>query len=294
MTDEPFIDTHIHFWDRSVTDLEWSWLKPGFSFRHWESSASLDVPRFSTPELLDESEGSGLAAIVHGHSADPIDDPAVETAWLESVAENHRMPDAIVGKCSLAAPDAVDVMRRHATYPRFRGVRDPAALQHLDVEEIATAMDAAGVLGISVEVRREHQQFEVLHELADRWPGVTIALSHACLPLVRSNEQLAEWTGAMRGLAVHPNVVCKISAVAGASDPDWTVDSIRPWILACVDLFGADRCMLGSNWPVDRLFGTYRQLVDAYRSVTDELDPADRAAVFHGTAERVYRIDLAG
>jgi predicted TIM-barrel fold metal-dependent hydrolase len=292
MTDEPFIDTHIHFWDRSRTDLEWSWLKPGFSFRHWESSPSLDVPRFSTPELLDESEGSGLAAIVHGHSADPIDDPAVETGWLESVAERHRMPDAIVGKCSLAASEAVDVMHRHATYPRFRGVRDPAALQRLDVEEIATAMDAAGDLGISVEVRREHHQFAVLHELADRWPSVTIALSHACLPLVRSREQLAEWDGAMRELAAHPNIVCKISAVAGASDPDWTVDSIRPWILACVDVFGADRCMLGSNWPVDRLFGTYRQLVEAYRSVTAELDPAERAAVFHGTAERVYRITL--
>jgi predicted TIM-barrel fold metal-dependent hydrolase len=206
MADEPFIDTHIHFWDRSVTDLEWSWLKPGFSFRHWESSASLDVPRFSTPELLVESEGSGLAAIVHGHSADPIDDPVVETAWLETVAEHHRMPDAIVGKCALAAPDAVDVMHRHATYQRFRGVRDPAALQHLDVDEIATGMDAASDLGISVEVRREHHQFAVLHEIAVRWPDVTIALSHACLPLVRSPEQLAEWTAAMRRLAAHPNV----------------------------------------------------------------------------------------
>src|SRR5205814_3084270 len=69
-----------------------------------------------------------------------------------------------------------------------------------------------------------------------RWPNTTIALSHACLPLERSADQLAEWTQAMRRLAMAPNVVVKISAVAGASDPDWTIASIRPWILSCVEV----------------------------------------------------------
>lgn len=289
MADESFTDTHIHFWDRSEPGLTWSWLTAGFTFRHWEASAVLDGPRYSVPEFLEESAGSNVGALVHGHSADPIDDPVVETAWLERVARQYGTPDAIVGKCTLDDPEAVDVLRRHARHPRFCGVRDPGALGHLDVTAIDAAMDTAAQLGVSVEFRRDHRQFDVLHEVAARWPQVTIALSHACLPLERTPDQRAEWTAAMRGLARHPNVVCKISAVAGASDPNWTVESIRPWILACVDAFGAGRCMLGSNWPVDRQFGTYRGLVDAYRQVASELDPTDRADLFHGTAERVYR-----
>jgi predicted TIM-barrel fold metal-dependent hydrolase len=170
-------------------------------------------------------------------------------------------------------------------------VRDHEAAKHLVVDEIAPAMDALAEHGLSVELRRAHHELDVLGEIADRWPTVTLALSHACLPLERTAADLAAWSRAMARVAARPNVVCKISAVAGASDPDWTTDSIRPWILACVEHFGAARCVLGSNFPVDRLFGSYRRLVDAYREVTAELAPAERAAVFHRTAERVYRLD---
>ena len=169
--------------------------------------------------------------------------------------------------------------------------RDPTVMQHLDATEVSTAMDVCAELRLSVEVRRDHRSFGVLHDLAARWPSVTIALSHACLPLERSAEHLREWTAAMGALGARSNIVCKISAVAGASDPNWTIGSIRPWILGCVEAFGSQRCMLGSNWPVDRQFGSLPELVDAYRSVADELDPPARADLLHATAERVYRME---
>ncbi len=292
MADEPFVDTHAHFWDKSVEGLAWAWLEPGFSFRHWSASGELDAPRYGPEDLRAEAEGCGLAGVVHVHAADPVDDPALETAWLERVADEHGIPNAIVGRCVLAEPDAPDILRRHAEHPRFRGIRDHTALDHLAVDEVAPAMDVLDEVGASVELRRSHDQFGVLHEIASRWPAVTVTLSQGCLPLERSPEELRAWSAAMRDLAAaRPNVACKISAVAGASDPDWTPQSIRPWVLACVEAFGADRCMFGSNWPVDRLFGTFRGLVDAYREVTAELDAAERAAIFHGTAERVYGLE---
>jgi predicted TIM-barrel fold metal-dependent hydrolase len=291
MADEPFIDTHIHFWDHSVDGLEWAWLKSGFTFRRWEGSDELDAPRYSVPEFHTEAEGSALAAAVHVHCAHPIADPVRETEWLETVADEHGMPDGIVGGCILGRPDAPEVLKRHAEHPRVRGVRDWESGSHLDVEEIAPAIDVADELGLSIELRRSHDEFTVLDEIAARWPSVTIALSHACLPLERSPTDLAEWSAAMGRLAARPNVVCKISAVAGASDPDWTPESIRPWILSCVANFGAGRCMFGSNFPVDRLFGTYRELIDGYRYATAELGAGERAAIFHGTAERIYGIE---
>ena len=151
------------------------------------------------------------------------------------MAEEYGSPEAIVGGCLLGRPDAPDVLRRHAAHPRFRGVRDWESPTHLDVDEIAPAMDVAAELGLSIELRRAHDEFAVLDEIAARWPSVTVVLSHACLPLERSPADLAEWSAAMSRLAARPNVVCKISAVAGASDPEWTTASIRPWILSCVE-----------------------------------------------------------
>jgi predicted TIM-barrel fold metal-dependent hydrolase len=291
MADEPFIDTHIHFWDHSVPGLDWVWLRPGFTFRKWEADPVLDAPRYSVPEYRVEAAGTGLAACVHVQAAEPLERPVLETEWLESVADEHGMPNGIVGRCLLHLPDASDVLRDHARHGRVRGVRDHESAKHLVVDEIAAAMDVLAELGMSVELRRAHAEFAELEEIADRWPTVTLALSHGCLPLERTPAELASWRAAMARVAARPNVVCKISAVAGASDPDWTPDSIRPWILSCVEIFGADRCMFGSNFPVDRLFGSLPALVDGYRVSTAELSPAERADIFHRTAERVYRLD---
>ena len=294
MPDEPFVDTHAHFWDHSVEGLDWAWLKPGFTFRAWEGSADLDAPQYLPPELREEAAGAGLAGVVHVHAADMTSDPVVETAWLQSVGDQHGWPDAIVGLCALQRPDAPEVLQRHAQHDRFRGVRDPHALEWLDVDAVATGMDAATELGASVELRRPDYEVDTLVELATRWPTTTILLSHGCFPLTRTDADRTTWAAAMRRLAPHENVVCKISTLAGASDPGWTIDSIRPWVLTAVDVFGPDRCVLGSNFPVDRLFGTYVGVVDAYRASLSTLAPHEQAAVLHGTAERVYGIDVTG
>jgi predicted TIM-barrel fold metal-dependent hydrolase len=121
---------------------------------------------------------------------------------------------------------------------------------------------------------------------------VTIVLGHAGHPIERSRSYLERWAGALSVLATeHANVVLKISAIASAADPAWTCDTIKPWVLAAIDSFGAERSMLASNWPIDRLYGTYSRLIGAYRAIVADLDPRDRASVLHGTADRVYRLD---
>ena len=135
MADEPFVDSHIHFWDHSVDGLQWAWLKSGYTFRRWEGSDELDAPRYLPPELRTEAAGTGLTAAVHVHCAHPIADPVIETRWLEAVAEEHGSPEAIVGGCLLGRPDAPDALRRHAVHTRFRGVRDWESPTRLDVDD---------------------------------------------------------------------------------------------------------------------------------------------------------------
>jgi predicted TIM-barrel fold metal-dependent hydrolase len=97
----------------------------------------------------------------------------------------------------------------------------------------------------------------------------------------------------MRRLAhAAPAMVCKISAVASGADPAWTVDSIRRWVLGCIDSFGPQRCMFASNWPIDKLFGNYPKLYAAYEQIVRDAGFADKDidSLFAATAERVYRI----
>ncbi len=292
MADEPIVDAHIHFWDKSVDQLEWAWLEPGYQFRKWTSHPEIDAPRYATGEFLAEAAGCGVVGAVHVHCADPIRDPADETAWLETVGSATGWPHGIVGACDLEAADAADTIRAQAGSSRFRGVRDPCSPQRLDAAAAAPAMDTLAALGSTVEVRRHHDEFAAIDELAARWPSVTVVLSHACLPLERTPDQFAAWDAAMSALARRPNVACKISTVIGASHPDWTVASVRPWILACVDAFGAERCMLGTNFPIDRPFCSLPQLIDTYRQSLADLTAGERAAVLAGTATRVYALDL--
>jgi predicted TIM-barrel fold metal-dependent hydrolase len=294
MADEPFVDTHIHFWDKSVGGLRWAWLEPGFSFRKWTFDPVMDAPRYGPNEFRAEAAGSELVGAVHVNCADPLPVPAMETAWIDTLAAATGWPQAQVGRCDLDGADAAATIVAEAVSPLFRGVRDPFSAKHLDAIAAAPGMDALAAAGASLEVRRHHNDFSVVDELAARWPSVTILLSHGCLPLERTPDEYEAWRAAIRSLAQRPNVACKISTVVGASQPEPSVDLVRPWVLACVEAFGADRCMLGSNFPIDRPYCTYPQLVEIYRNSLAELTAPERVAVMSGTAIRMYGLDLSG
>jgi predicted TIM-barrel fold metal-dependent hydrolase len=285
----PLLDTHVHFWDHGVAGLAWNWLDP--SFTQLGPTYQLDAPRFTAVEFREEVAAAGVGGMVHVHNAAPVDDPADETAWLQRMGEEQGWPLALVGACELSAADAPALVARHAAHGRLRSLRDRAFTQHLDVDLIAGGVAAMAAHDLALEVRVPIDRPDALVALADRWPSVTVVLGHAGLPPVRDDDSYPVWSAALRQVAAaSPNVVCKVSAVAGGTDRLWSVGSIRRWVLGVLDAFGPERTMLGTNWPVDRLFGTYDAVVGAYRTLTAELGVDERHALFHGTAERVYRL----
>jgi predicted TIM-barrel fold metal-dependent hydrolase len=221
----------------------------------------------------------------------PLPEPTQETDWLDVLAGTYGYPHAIVAGCRLREPDAGDVLSTNAESPRFRGVRDLSVAGAVEPDEVRHAFDAADAHGASVELMLPMEHFESVARLAERWPRVTIVLGHAGQPLERDRAYLERWSMALADLARRsPNVVVKLSAIASSADPAWTVESLRACVLPAIDAFGSDRCMFASNWPIDRLYGTYPQLIAAYREIASGLTAPDRAAVLHGTADRVYRV----
>jgi predicted TIM-barrel fold metal-dependent hydrolase len=286
---QPFIDTHVHFWDRGVDGLKWAWLEPGFTHPRLGRLPEIATDHFTADELRRDAGGRAPTKVVHIQAAQAAD-PAVETGWLQQMSETTGWPDVAIGYTNLAATDAAEIVRRHQQFPIFRGVRDLPAGEHLDDPDVIRGFHAVAELGVPIEVMTSWPNFGHVRRLALAHPDVTVILGHAGLPVARDPDYFAHWRSAMQQIAEVPNLVCKISALASGADPQWSVPSITPWFLGCVDAFGADRCMIGTNWPIDSLFGDYPRLVDAYREIASARSAAEQADLFVNTAALVYRL----
>jgi predicted TIM-barrel fold metal-dependent hydrolase len=143
--------------------------------------------------------------------------------------------------------------------------------------------------GLSFDLQALPQQFDDAAALAGEHPEIPMIVNHTGMPRDQTTVGLERWRSGMRLLASQPQVSVKMSGF-GMFDAEWTAESIRPLVLETIELFGVDRCMLGSNLPVDRLWTSYTRLLDAFDDITSGLAESDRHKVFHANAERVYRI----
>lgn len=279
------VDTHVHFWDRAASDLRYDWLDG-------ESTPLGDLRgirslRFGPAELAGESRLHGLTKVVHMDAAVGTPDPVDETRWLESLGQATGWPNAIVATCDLTAPDAAAQLDRHAEHSRFRGVREMRPLLgDPDLHRGYARLAGRGwVFCHTVGV----DAWQDALALASAQPDVTFCLDQAGMPMSRDPEYFLVWRDMLTRMAVAPNVVCKVSSL-GMVEPGWTPQSRAPWIRACIDVFGAERCFFGSNWPIERLYSSYGDVVGAFRHAISDLTAGEQEALLAGNAERIFRI----
>lgn len=282
-----FVDAHVHFWDHSVPGLTWRYLEPGFDHPRLRGMHRLDAPRFTAVELAAQAGAYRPDAIVHVQSCEE-DRAGLESAWVQSLADAEGAPEAFIARARIAEPDLDEVIAVNAVHRGYRGVRDMASPATIGTDEFTSGFDLLADRGSIVELLVPYPKYADVCALADRRPDATVVLGHAGLAEERDRDYFEAWSRHLSSFASRPNVVVKISALASGADPEWTVESIRPWIRHCVEVFGPDRAMFGTNWPIDRLYGTYVRLVEAYREAVADLGSPERAALFAGTATRLY------
>ena len=117
-------------------------------------------------------------------------------------------------------------------------------------------------------------------------------VDHIAKPLI-ADHLIEPWLTDLRKVASINGVHCKISGmVTEADQQNWTVDDLRPYVHHVLGMFGSDRLMFGSDWPVCTLAGSYERVVGAAREILTSLPPAAKADVFGGTAARFYRLPI--
>jgi predicted TIM-barrel fold metal-dependent hydrolase len=286
-----FVDTHVHLWELKHPAMRYAWLEPGATHPHLTAA---EIARLASSDyLIDdfkyETRHAGVIKIVHVQAAVGIADPVRETEWLQAAADRTGFPHAIVGHASLQDAGVQEVLERHLQYPNFRGIRDFGRGDYLVDSAFRRGFGHLRDLGLVFSLDCLWENMDKAVDLARRFPTVPIVLDHMGYPQERTREYFESWRRAIRRLADAGNVNCKISEV-GMADKAWTIDSVRPWILECLEVFTPARCMFGTNWPVDKLYSSYDALVDTYRHLVRELSVTEQTAVLSGNAERLYRI----
>ncbi len=287
MSDLEFTDAHIHFYDLRDPRLHYSWLSSDSEADDMGNNDAIKAVRYWADDFIAESRFSGTTKAVHVQAAIGIEDPVEETRFVQAFADRLDFPLSIVAFADLMAKDAEEVIERHVEYSGVCGIRD------LRYDDYLT--DSSWERGYSLLERYGLVCCDdpLVHEMGDavnlvkRYPGITYCIDHAGFPRRRDSEYFNEWRRGMRSLAALDHTVVKISGL-GMCDHAWTVDSIRPWVLECIDAWGVERSFFGTNWPVDRLYSSYTDVVQAYRQIISDFSRDEQIALFSGNADRIF------
>jgi predicted TIM-barrel fold metal-dependent hydrolase len=293
------VDPHVHLWDLKTHHYPWL-ANPQTSFVGDARDLQHD---YLIGDLLRDAGEIEVLKIVHVDANHDPADPVEETRWLQGIAdgEGRGMPNGIVAYADLSADDAQATLEAHASFSNTRGIRqilNVHANPHFDyggrhyMHETVWRMNF-GLLrrfGMSFDMQLYPSQMNDAAALAREHHDTQFIVNHAGMFVDRSSVAgYRAWREGMRALAACANVAVKISGLA-MFDHAWSIESFRPYVLETIDTFGCERAMFASNFPVDRLFGSYGALWNAYASIVADATDDENAALFRRNAERIYRI----
>jgi predicted TIM-barrel fold metal-dependent hydrolase len=290
------IDSHFHVWRQA--DLPWLTgpMQPRI-FGPYEAIRR-DYPM---AEYLADIEGIGVEKAVYVQANWPPARAEDEVRWVEDTARETGWPHGIVGYADLTVPDARPALDRLARYPRLRGIRQQLHWHENPLYRFAPRPDLCldpnvqrnvarlADYGWAFDLQVFAPQMAGACALADAAPRTTLVLQHAGMLEDLSDRGRAEWRQGMRALAARPNIVAKLSGFGTfihRNDPA----HIATLVSETVAIFGAGRCLFGSNFPIEKLWTDYPSLVSAHAQAAGGLSAAECEAVFHDTARRVYRL----
>ncbi len=291
------IDAHHHVWDLA-NDLPW--LKhEQIPFRYGDYSTI--CRNYMPADYRADTAGWPVVGSVYIEAEWNRDLAAEESRWVAAVAAEHGLPSAVVAWCDFAQPNAATLLAAHASVPIVRGVRHkPAAVP--SPEQAARgakgSMDdpawRAGYAllekhGLSYDLQTPWWHLDAAADLAKDFPGIPLIINHTGLPADRSPEALAAWRKALERAAAQGNVAIKISGIGRPGLP-WTVEANAPIIRDTIAIFGTDRVMFASNFPVDGLVGNFDTIFSGFLAATAARTEMERDKLFHDNAVRIYRL----
>ncbi|CAN7448855.1 amidohydrolase family protein [Bosea sp. LjRoot9] len=294
----PIVDAHQHFWDPLSNPHPWLKPEARIPFRYGDYSAL--KRRYLPDDYFADAAGHDVRQTVYVETEWDENDPIGETRYATSLAGRFGVPNAIVAQARLDHTDAGAVIAGQAAFALVRSVRHkPGGPQRPeDVGSQRTLMSSErwrqgyellGRHGLMFDLQTPWWNLHEAEDLARSFPDTTIVLNHAGLPADRSERGLAGWHAAMARLAQSPNLRVKISGI-GLPDRPWTVAD-NSWIVEEITaMFGAERSMFASNFPVDSLCGSFDTIYAGFKTIAARYTQDEQLRLFAETARETYRL----
>ncbi|WP_433062969.1 amidohydrolase family protein [Dactylosporangium sp. CS-033363] len=280
------VDAHHHLW------------RPERGYRWLDEPALAAIRRpFVPADLVAELAAAGVdrTVLVEGGRCHPA-----EAAEFLGYAADTPQIAGVVAWADVTDPG---LERTVAGYRRERGgellvgvrsqVQGEADPDYLDRPDVRRGLAVLGAAGLAFDLVIRVDQLPAAARAAAAVPGVRLVLDHLGKPRIdRGAVGLARWRDALAAFADRPNATAKLSGLVTEAGPGWSAAALRPFVGHAVDRFGPDRLMFGSDWPVCLLVTDYRTVRSTLEAALPELPAASRAAIFGGTARRVYGLRL--
>lgn len=276
------IDAHQHFWHPARGD--YVWMPP---------NDSVLTRRYGPSDL-----SAGLAATGVEHTVLVQAAPsAEETEYMLGIADSTPHVAKVVGWVNFEDRTQLATLERLAKHPKFVGVR-PMIQDIPDdgwmlCDDVQWAYEALIDLDLTFDCLGFPRHLGYFHKLLTRYPRMRAVIDHSMKPQFRthSGESFDVWAQGLSALANDTNACCKLSGLVTEADEDWSDGMLKPYADHVIDIFGAERVMWGSDWPVARLRCEYADWFAQARRLTESFGVAAQQKIFMKTARDFYRIN---
>ncbi len=273
------IDSHQHFWQRSQP-FEYAWLDTPD-----KSAIKRDHMPADLEPLLRAAGVDRTVCVQTQHNLE-------ENRWALRLAEQCPFIAGVVGWVDLASPDCERQLAEFKDHPKFVGIRhvtqDEPDEDFVVRPEIIRGLRVLEKHGVPFDLLLYVKHLHHVPALARQLPDLPMVIDHLAKPNIRER-QLDEWLPHFRAAGQFPNVFCKLSGMITEADwREWKADDLKPYVQSALEIFGPNRCMFGSDWPVCNLAGSYGEVKQALVDASGHLAEAERDAIFGGTAQRFY------
>jgi L-fuconolactonase len=281
------IDTHVHIWD--LQRAKYTWLN---------GDTSVLNRTYRLEELNPQISKSNVTNGVLVQAANNSED----TDLMLENAERNDWITGVVGWLPLTNPDATEraLQEKYLANSYFKGVRhlihteaNPKWLLQDTVIESLKILAKHKLPYDIVGINTDHLQTALL--VAEIIPELKMVFDHLNQPPIASKEKFGLWGELMKKASEHKNFYCKISGMGTTTENlfGWTIDDIKPYVMYALELYGADRCFCGGDWPVSLLAGPYEKAWVAYQQIISvELSMADQQKVLWKTADAFYKLNV--
>ena len=271
------IDSHQHFWIYDPNQYPWM-------------TDELSAIRSNhLPEHLQvEFDRLGIDGSVAVQARQSLD----ESRWLLKMADESCLIKGVVGWVDLRSEHVEDQLAEFAEHPKFVGVRhvvqDEPDENFMLLPEFIRGISKLKSYDLSYDILVFPNQLPAAIELVKQFPDQPFVLDHLAKPLIKDME-ISTWDEHIRELAQFSNLNCKVSGmITEANWTTWKTSDFTPYLDVVFEAFGEDRLMYGSDWPVCKLAGSYRQVYDLTDNYLSQFSPLAKEKFFGGVASEFY------